>query len=181
MARDSIAAACVLLLASSLSAPSAVADYFDALIDTRWDWRESVDPITDEVVRVGTILTTRVNISGEEYGHQARVRVVCVSGKSAIIVDWSSRVAAKKNLALEYRFAGQPGRRTNIRYINRTKQSTTDTADIRQFLADARVSNSLYVRVSSDTYGVSEATFTTRAGEDLFDHFVAVCPSAVPH
>ena len=36
--------------------------------------------------------------------------------------------------------------------------------DIRQFLADASVSDSLYVRVYSDPYGTSEATFKAAAG-----------------
>ena len=48
--------------------------------------------------------------------------------------------------------------------------------DIRQFLADASMSNSLYVRVYSDSYGTSEATFTAFGGKEMAAKFTTACP-----
>jgi hypothetical protein len=99
----------------------------------------------------------------------------CIGGRSALLVLWSSNAAGSKNLVLDFRFAGQPGHVTHARYRNRMIQQTTDPEDIRAFLDGAAKSNNLYVRVSSDLYGTSDANFSLRGGKEMVARFEKVC------
>jgi hypothetical protein len=96
---------------------------------------------------------------------EARVLLTCAGGQASITIDWSFKAAGSKNLILEYRFEGRPGRQLSARYV------------IRQFLADARTSTRLYVRVNSDLSGPQSATFAAGAGADMAARFGAACPS----
>lgn len=160
-----------------LGAGVALADPFDAVFGTRWRWSESVDPISDAPVKYAYVAT--VDIADTVIGtEEARVLLTCVGGKASITVDWSFKAAGSANLVLEYRFDGRPGRRLNARYVNRYRQQSTDAGDVRRFLADARMSKRLVVRVDSDLSGPSSATFAAGAGPDMAARFVAACSSA---
>jgi hypothetical protein len=173
----SIVAGRILLLVGLVLPTSTYADFLNLPI-VRWKWVETVDRVTDELRSDAGISTNSVNIAGSSFGHSAIVVLSCVRGKYALIFGWSTRVAAQKNLLVEYRFAGRPGHATAARYVNRSRQMSLSVMDIGQFLADARLSNNLYVRVYSDTYGTSEATFTAFGGKEMAAKFIAVCPKA---
>jgi hypothetical protein len=111
---------------------------------------------------------------------EVRLALTCRGGKPVVDIEWSFKAAGNANLTLEYRFAGRPGRSLKARYVNRTRQQTTDLAGIRQFLADARASDGLRLRVTSDLYGVREAAFKAAAGPDIYRRFTAACPVAAP-
>jgi hypothetical protein len=143
---------------------------------TRWRWQEGNDPITDAPVRQAWIATAVID-DKPFAGDEARLAVSCVTGKADIVVDWNFKVAGKEKLVLEYRFDGLPGRAPAARYVNRSRQRVTGLADIRQFLSDARGSTRLLLRVNSDAYGPSSATFAADAGSDMVARFLAACPS----
>jgi hypothetical protein len=157
----------------------ALADWVEAALVTRWTWSEFADAVTDQHVSQAYLQTTRINdeVLGEDF---ARLMLSCLAGKPEIQVDWTFKAGGKANLVLEYRFDGLPGRRLKARYVNSGRQRSDDLADVRQFLADAKQSTSLYVRARSDQYGTAEATFSARAGVDMVKRFVAACPAASP-
>jgi hypothetical protein len=170
-------AACIIGLSACHSTAPAMADMLDAVFGTRWRWAESVDPISDAPVRQAYVAT--VDIAGRLLGtDESRVLLTCVDGKASITIDWSFRVAGSANLVVEYRFDGRPGRSLKARYVNRTRQQSADIGDVRLFLSDARQATRLFVRVDSDLYGPSSATFAAAAGPDMVRRFVAACPAA---
>lgn len=167
-------------LAALLLPTASTAEWIDAALSPGWHWSEARDPITDAVIRRAYVLSTAVN--GPAFGSdQARVLLTCVAGRSTITVEWTIKAAGKVNLVLAYRFEGRPGRKLNARYVNRGSQQSAAIADVRQFLKDAAISHGLYVRVTSDAFGVSEATFKAGAGADMVARFAAACPDASPH
>jgi hypothetical protein len=161
-------------------APTALSANFLNLPIVRWKWTEEVDKITGAVHSFTYITTTRVDIAGSFLGHEALVALSCFRGKAGLIFEWSARAAAQKNLLVQYRFAGQPGHATEARYVNRTKQASLSLSDVRQFLAESQVSDSLYVRVYSDSYGTAEANFKAYGGKEMAAKFIAACPDAAP-
>lgn len=173
--RRSIFAAGLAALGGWLGADVVLADPLD-VFRTRWRWAESVDAISDAPVKQAYVATADIadTVLGTE---EARVLLTCVGGNASITVYWSFKAAGSANLVLEYRFDGQPGRRLNARYVNRYRQQSSDAEDVRRFLADARMSKRLVVRVDSDLSGPSSATFAAGAGPDMAARFVAACPS----
>lgn len=178
MGRHRVAALGLAALAAMAVQP-AVAASFEAMLASRWQWSEGIDRITDERVSRAILLT--VAITDMQLGiAEARIALTCTGGKPVMDVDWSFKAAGKRNLTLEYRFAGRPGRSLTVRYVNRSRQEVTDLAGIRRFLADARRSDRLRLRVTSDAYGAREATFRAAAGADIVRRFAAACPAAAP-
>ena len=151
----------------------------DAYFGDRWHGVASTDAITDATVFSVYVVTATVNDTtlGPDV---ARVGLTCRAGKARLVFEWNFKAAGAANLTVEYRFEGRPGRSVKARYVNRMLEEATAVADIRQFLADARESQSLTVRVNSDMYGVSTATFRTKAGADTAARFAAACPVVSP-
>jgi hypothetical protein len=151
----------------------------DVYLGDRWHGVVSTDPISDATVFSVYVATARVNDTtlGPDL---ARVGLTCRAGKARLVFEWSFKAAGAANLTVEYRFEGRPGRSVKARYVNRTLEEATAVADIRQFLADAGESQSLIVRVNSDMYGISTATFRTKAGADMAARFAAACPVVSP-
>ncbi len=169
--------ALLIMVAWVLGATPALSASFESLVATRWQWVETTDLITDKPVSRAYVLTTV--ISNVQLGiAEARLDLTCAGGKASLHIEWSFVVAGKANLKVAYRFSGRPGRQLKARYVNRSRQEVTSLADIRQFLADARLSTELLIRVTSDQHGTTEATFRARAGPDMVRHFVAACPAA---
>ena len=164
---------------ATVIAGAATAASFDALLATRWQWSEGVDPITDQKVGRAVLATTIIEDIQPGVA-EARIALVCTAGKPRMLVDWSFKVAGAANLTVEYRFAGEPGRRLKARAVNRSSEEITDLGDLRRFLSDARRSDKLLLRVTSDAYGVNAATFRAAAGADIVRRFTAACPSAAP-
>jgi len=166
------------LLALVAAATPAAADnvWVDALSD-RWHAVSTTDPITDAPVFAAYVVTAAVNDHAVG-ADLARVELTCRGGKARLTFEWNFKAAGPANLAVDYRFDGRAGRTVKARYVNRMLEETTAVADIRQFLADAAQSEGLLVRVNSDTYGISTATFHTRAGADMAKRFAAACPAA---
>ena len=178
MGRHRIVAAGLAALAVMAVGP-AVAASFESMMASRWQWSEGVDRLTDQRVSRATLLT--VMIEGAQLGDsEARVALICTAGKAVMDIDWSFRAAGQSNLTLEYRFAGQPGRSLKARYVNRNREEVTDLDGIRRFLADARTSDRLRLRVTSDAYGTTEASFRAEAGADVVARYTAACPLAAP-
>lgn len=151
----------------------------DAYLGDRWHGAISTDPISDAKVLSVYVASARVNDTtlGPDL---ARVGLTCQAGKARLVFEWNFKAAGAANLTVEYRFEGRPSRSVKARYVNRMLEGATAVADLRQFLADARESQSLMVRVNSDTYGVSTATFRTKAGADMAARFAAACPVVAP-
>ena len=161
----------------AMAAAQAEAASFEAWTATRWSWMEGVDHITAEKISRAYLVT--VEIAGVPLGTgDVYVALTCTGGKPVMDFDWSIKVAGKAHLTVEYRFAGQPGRSIKARYVNRTHQQSTDVEGIRQFLADARHSDRMRLRVTSDLAGVVEASFKSKAGADIYRRFTTVCPVA---
>ncbi len=176
MGRIRIVVAGLALLAAVAVGP-AVAASFEAWMATRWKWAEGVDRITDQKISRAYLQT--VEIDDIQLGSgDVRLALTCTGGKPVMDIAWSIKVAGKAHLTVEYRFAGQRGHSLKARYVNRSQQRATDLAGIRQFLADARHSDILRLRVTSDLYGPVQATFRAAAGADIYRRFTAACPSA---
>ena len=156
---------------------AALANWAEAALTTRWTVVDSRDAISDAPERFAYVKTTRINgrMSSRDY---ARVLLICTAGKPSMMIDWTFRAAGKANLTVQYRFAGQPGRRLGAVYVNRSSQKVEAMADIRQFLADARVADEVHVRVTSDTYGLHDAVFAAKGGAEMSRRFTEACPSA---
>ncbi len=178
MGRFRIASAGLAMLAAMTAGPTLAAS-FESLHAGRWMWAEGVDRITDQTVGRAYLMTTEI-VDVTAGLEEVRLALTCTGGKPVMDIEWSFKAAGKVNLTLEYRFAGQPGRNLRARYVNRTHQQATDLAGIRRFLADARVSDILRLRVTSDLYGVREAAFRATAGADIYRRFTAACPVAAP-
>ena len=162
---------------AGMAAETAAAASFEAALATRWQWSEGVDRIADR--RVSRAILRTVEIADRQLGlEEARLALTCTGGTPVIDIDWSFKAAGRAHLRLEYRFAGQPGRSLDVLYVNRTSQRVSDLSGIRRFLADARLSDRLRLRVTSDLSGVSEATFRAAAGADIYRRFTAACPVA---
>lgn len=178
MGRHRIAAAGLAMVAAVVAEPAAAVS-FESLFATRWQWSEGVDHITDQKVSRAVLLT--VTIEDVQLGlAEARIVLTCTGGKPVMDFDWSFKAAGKGGLTVEYRFANLAGRSLKARYVNRTRQEVSDRDGIRQFLADAQRSDSLRLRLTSDLYGVTEATFKAAAGADMVRRFVAACPVVAP-
>ena len=178
MARHRIVAAGLAALAVTAVGPAAAAS-LDSKMASRWQWSQGVDRITDQMVSRATLLTTA--IEEQQLGlEEARLALTCTAGKAVMDIDWSFKAAGPSNLTLEYRFAGRPGRGLKARYVNRSREEVADIADIRRFLADARTSDRLRLRVTSDAYGTTEANFRAEAGADVVARFTAACHVAAP-
>jgi hypothetical protein len=143
----------------------------------RWEFEVKRDKITDLPFYLAKAHTKRAVIAGRRGDYLVGIGLSCFKGKGAFGVRWSASAAGSKNLVLEFRFDGQPGYRTEARYVNRSEQETTSVDDVRQFLHGANRSEGLYVRVTSDLYGVSEAYFVVRGGRDIVNKFRAACPA----
>ena len=91
----------------------ATAATFDALLATRWQWSEGIDPITDQKVRRAVLLTTTIEDIQPGVA-EARIALVCTAGEPAMLIDWSFKAAGARNLAVEYHFTGRP---LNIRHL----------------------------------------------------------------
>lgn len=166
-----------LVALAAFTVGQATAASFEAWNSWRWHWMEGIDRITDQKVARACLAT--VEIEGVPLGTgDVYVALTRTAGKPVMDIDWSLKVAGKANLTVEYRFAGQRGRNLKARYVNRTQQRATDLADIRQFLADARRSDILRLRVTSDLYGTVEAKFRAAAGADIYRRLTAACPVA---
>jgi hypothetical protein len=165
-----------LALVALLPGPAGAAS-LEGMFATRWKWAEGVDDITDRKISRAYLLSVEIKdmMVGLE---EVRLALTCADGKPVLDVEWSFKVAGKARLALEYRFAGQPGRTLKARYVNRSHQQSGDLAGIRQFLSDARASDKLRLRVTSDLYGTIEASFRAAAGADIYNRFTAACPVA---
>jgi hypothetical protein len=166
-----------LAVLTAMAAETAVAATFESLLATRWKWAEGVDRFTDRKVSRAYLMTTEIADVMAGLG-EARLTVTCTGGKPVMDIDWSFKAAGEARLTVEYRFAGRPGRSLKGRYVNRTSQRVSDLAGIRQFLSDARGSDRLRLRVTSDLYGATEATFKAAAGADIYRRFTAACPVA---
>ena len=143
---------------------------FEAALATRWQWSEGIDRITDQ--KVSRAILRTVEIVDMQLGlGEARLALACTGGVAVMNIDWSFKAAGRTNLTLEYRFAGHPGRSLKVRYVNRSREEVTDLGGIRRFLADARLSDRLRLRVTSDLAGVTEATFRAAAGADICPPF----------
>ncbi len=176
MGRSGMVAAGLAVLAGMAAEPAAAAS-FEAALATGWQWSEGVDRITDQKVSRAILLTAE--IEDKPLGlEEARLALTCTGGTPVMDIDWSFKVAGRAHLALAYRFAGQPGRSLKAHYVNRTSQRVSDISGIRRFLADARRSDRLRLRVTSDLSGVAEATFGAAAGADVYRRFTAACPVA---
>ncbi len=176
MGRCGIVAAGLVAFAIIASGEAEAAS-FEAALASRWQWMEGVDRITDQKISRAILMT--VAIADHQPGlDEARIVLTCTGGKPGMDIDWSFRAAGKANLTVDYRFAGQPGRGLAAHYVNRTRQRVADLAGIRRFLADARSSDSLRLRVTSDLGGTVEATFRAAAGADIYRRFTAACPVA---
>jgi hypothetical protein len=164
-----------LAVLAAVAAEPVVAASFEAQTATRWNWAEGVDVITDQKVSRAYLLTTEIKdiAAGLE---EVRLALTCTGGKPVMDIEWSIKVAGEAHLTVEYRFSGQPGRSLTARYVNRTHQQASDIAGIRQFLVDARASDKLRLRVTSDLGGMVEATFKAAAGADIYRRFTAACP-----
>lgn len=169
--------ACVALILLCIAWPAAADAWLDGAFSQAWKGVIARDPITDWTDLFMYITTLDVN--DRPLGTDiARVALSCKRGKPALEFIWSFKAAGKANLTVEYRFAGQPGRSPNVRYVNRTTQETADLGDVRTFLMDASRSDSLYVGVSSDLGGPNSATFKAKGGSTMRAKFVSFCPSA---
>lgn len=160
------------------AATPAAADnvWVDALSD-RWHAVSTTDPITDAPLFAAYVVTATVN--GHAVGTDlARVELTCRAGKARLTFEWNFKAAGPANLVVDYRFDGRAGHTVKARYVNRMLEETTAAAEVRAFLADAARSESLLIRVNSDTYGIATATFRTRAGADMAKRFAAACPAA---
>ncbi len=176
MWRSGMVAAGLAVLAG-MAAETATAASFEAALATRWQWMDGVDRITGQ--RVSRAILRTVEIADVPLGlEEARLALTCTGGTPVMDIDWSFKAAGRAHLTLAYRFAGRPGRSLTARYVNRTSQRVSDVAGIRRFLADARLSNRLRLRVTSDLSGVTEATFRAAAGADIYRRFTAACPVA---
>ena len=176
MGRFAIVVAGLAVLAGTVAGPAAAAS-FEAILAGRWQWQQGTDGITGQTV--SRAILQSVDIVDKPVGlAEARIALVCTGGKPGMTIDWSFKTAGRTNLTLEYRFAGRPGRRLAAGYVNCTSQRVIDLAGIRRFLADARASDSLRLRVTSDLYGVSEARFRAAAGADIYRRFTTACPAA---
>jgi hypothetical protein len=144
-----------------------------------WRWSEAKDPITDRIVRKASVDTLSVKFNGWPRVMLATVILACFEAKPVLVFDWDAKVAAKEGLIVEYRFDGHPGRRVDAKYVRRSRQTTGDLGNIRQFLRDASISEGLYLRVRSPAYGNVEARFHTRGGSVLAARFGQYCPTAL--
>ena len=170
-----ILAGLVLLFAAAME--PAVGATFEAALATRWQWSEGIDRITDQ--KVSRAILRTVEIVDMQLGlGEARLALACTGGVVVMNIDWSFKAAGRTNLSLEYRFAGHRGRSLKARYVNRSREEVTDLGGIRRFLADARLSDRLRLRVTSDLAGVTEATFRAAAGADIVRRFTAASPVA---
>lgn len=161
----------------TLTADAAPNFYMDA-VKGRWMGLTTTDHISDKPVFFAYLAT--FDIDGKLGGDLARVILECNAGKASLAVDWTFKAAGARNLVLEYRFDRRPGRSLPARYVNNTREDVTSADAIRHFLADAAMARNLYVRVSSDRYGSSSATFLARAGADMAAKFTAACPAVTP-
>lgn len=144
-----------------------------------WRWSETRDPINDRVIHTASVATLGFKLNGATRIALVTVILACANGEPVLVFDWEEKVAGSRGLIVEYRFDGRPGRRTKANYVRRSRQSTSDLADIRQFLADASVSDGLYVRVQSPAFGSAEARFHARGGGALAARFAQYCPGAL--
>lgn len=140
----------------------------------KWEFGEHTDKITDQ--RVRTIMIYAMHGAVPWGFVQAPLNVRCTAGNAELTIKWAEKTASNVNLVVEYRFDGLPGRSLDVRYVNRSEQRSTSVAGIRQFLADARRSDRLLLRVSSDLLGTTEAVFRAGAGAEVADYLIAACP-----
>jgi hypothetical protein len=143
----------------------------------QWKWEEQRDRITDRIVYLAHAKTLRTWIGGSSDINSASVLVYCSGRAAGIIFLWSRSAAGTKNLEVAFRFQGQPGHVTKARYVTRTKQETTDAADVRVFLDGLSKSNRLYVRTTSDLYGMSEADFRLGGSSEIVRLVRDACPA----
>jgi hypothetical protein len=139
-------------------------------------WEEQRDKITDVPIYVGYVHTLQTSIAGSSELDVATVLVYCVGPEPAIEFRRGHPAAGSKNLNVAFRFEGQPGHNTKARYLNRTEQRTTDVSDVRLFLDGLAKSSRLYVRVTSDLYGISSASFKLRGGTEIVERLRKACP-----
>ena len=142
----------------------------------RWMWEEQRDKITDIPIRVGYVHTFQASIAGNSEPDVATVLVYCVGPDPALEFRWGRSAAGSKNLNVAFRFEGQPGHVTKARVINRTGQRTTDVADVRIFLDGLAKSSRLYIRATSDLYGISAASLKLRGGTEIVERLPTTCP-----
>jgi hypothetical protein len=167
---------CVALLIGLAWPVSGGAQWIPGYPTGRWMWEEQRDRITDIPIRVGYVHTFQASIAGNSEPDVATVLVYCVGPDPALEFRWGRSAAGSKNLNVAFRFEGQPGHVTKARYLNRTEQRTTDVADVRIFLDGLAKSSRLYVRATSDLYGISAASFRLRGGTEIVERLRRTCP-----
>lgn len=142
---------------------------------TSWRYSADVDRISGKTKPSLSLAPTTARYNGRTgFGSAA---VICGEGKPSVMFVFDWPVGATHNSIVGYRFDQKPGREPAVEFFNTKAPVINGAADAKTFLADAKNSSSLYVRVSSPV-GVSEIEFNTAGGNAAISQFEQSCLGA---
>lgn len=145
-----------------------------------WKWTEVPHSGKQSLGKWGLIMRPGMKDPSTGNVELTALAVLCAKGQGGLMIQWMNRdVVGKKGLEVRYRFEGQPERKVNAIYQSPNQVVSYNSADIRQFLTDAALADSVFVQVSSAKFGVIGTTLEAKGGKDLVDKYAVDCPRVV--
>lgn len=146
---------------------------YSGIAPVDWLVKESVDRITDKVSISATITTTRVSYTKSRKSVSAAAVSVSCSGPDMPIVLFlfDFPVGSNGSAFLEYRFDQSPGQLVKSSDFTSGFEAVyiRDPKEVRTFIEQASVGDTLLVQVKSSITGISTAEFRSRGGGAAMD------------
>jgi hypothetical protein len=117
-------------------------------------------------------------LTGARYALQiGSLQLTCFENAPVIRLEFNHRIGSNRTSVLSYRFDESAGRDPLVRFLPTYKIALIeDPKEVEQFVEQLRVSNKLYIRVTSHIAGTSTVEFPLKGAPAAIDAAFQNCP-----
>lgn len=143
-----------------------------------WKFDHRVDRATGQQVGKVYVITTKVTArAGKLFAKPAGLQLQCFKDQPVVLVKFTQKIGSNRSARTAYRFDDKPPRDAAARFLPDYKSIVIeDRAAVRQFVADLRGANTLFVSINSLVVGATRAEFPVRSPEPAIASGFAACP-----
>lgn len=142
---------------------------------SNWRLSNTVDRITGKANATLSV-DGQAKYTKNPRGGFAIIALFCVEKQPRVMVTFDFPVGSKGTSTLSYRFDDKEGQSVDPEFFNTSAPVIRKREDVATFISQAKISNQLYLRVSSPI-GLAEAEFVTSGGNESISSFEQGCNS----